>query len=317
MLIFLLVPYDHSIHHYRDIPVVLASSAIFLLSAHFVTALARPRAARVSSDEKYVGPPWKIASLKLPWLCGAMLLGIWSRFEVLTFVGVLVIVALIVWRARVVPLAASYVGAALVVTASLLGVYRLEGVDPSEAWFYTAHTFLDSTPDSWLTPECQANPTENCREADGLAYFGPADLHAGILPLVLGHPLVTAAKTVRSAWDNLWVLFGPNLSTFPGILPFIILIIATVQPARNLVRKTPGAIWVAVVAVLAESALPPLSWAPPHPQYHLQLVFPMVVLLVPLLLGLLRMPRGRLVAIAFFVGNAALSAFRYTRYPGY
>src|SRR5258708_2298765 len=44
MLIFLLVPYDHSIHHYRDIPVVLASSAIFLLSAHFMTTIARPRA---------------------------------------------------------------------------------------------------------------------------------------------------------------------------------------------------------------------------------------------------------------------------------
>jgi hypothetical protein len=68
---------------------------------------------------------------------------------------------------------------------------------------------------------------------------------------------------------------------------------------------------------MAESVLPPLSWAPPHPQYHLQLVFPIVVMLVPLLLGLLRLPRGRLVAVAFLVGNAALSAFRYTRYPGY
>src|SRR5207245_10730952 len=40
MLIFLLVPYDHSIHHYRDIPVVLASSAIFLPSAHLGTPFA-------------------------------------------------------------------------------------------------------------------------------------------------------------------------------------------------------------------------------------------------------------------------------------
>jgi hypothetical protein len=271
-----------------------------------------------ASRERHVtGPLANIASLKLPWLVGAMLLGIWSRFEVISFVGVLVVLAVLIWRQRVLPLAASYVAAAILVTASLLGVYRLEGVDPSEAWFYTAHTFLDSTPDSWLTPECQANPTENCREADGLSYFGPADLHAGILPLVLGHPLVTVAKTIRSAWDNLWVLFGPNLSTFPGVVPFIVLILAISQPTRELLKKVPAPVWVAVVAVLAESVLPPLSWAPPHPQYHLQLVFPMVVLLVPLLLGLLRMPRGRLVALAFLVGNAALSAFRYTRYPGY
>ena len=316
MLIFLLVPYDHSIHHYRDIPVVLASSAIFLLSAHFVTVVARPQGGAISRDEQSVGPLWG-KKLHLAWLFGAMLLGIWSRFEVITFVGVLVVLAILIWRKRVLPLAASYVAAALLVTASLLGVYRLEGVDPSEAWFYTAHTFLDSTPDSWLTPECQANPTENCREADGLSYFGPADLHAGILPLVLGHPLITVAKTIRSAWDNLWVLFGPNLSTFPGIVPFIILVLAVAEPGRALLKQVPGPVWVAMVAVLAESVLPPLSWAPPHPQYHLQLVFPITVLLVPLLLGLLRMPRGRLVALAFLVGNAALSAFRYTRYPGY
>jgi hypothetical protein len=343
MLVFLLVPYDHSIHHYRDIPVVFASSAIFLLSAHFATVLRWPSTPRGGTDvdhprdtlarapagptnprrhpqDKEGGvtrPSRGCHALGLPWLFGAMLLGIWSRFEVLTFVGVLVVLALIIWRTRVWPLAASYVVAALVVTASLLGVYRLEGVDPSEAWFYTAHTFLDSTPDSWLTPQCQAEPTENCREADGLAYFGPADLHAGILPLVLGHPLTTAAKTVRSAWDNLWVLFGPNLSTFPGIVPFVVLVLAMAPSVRDLIRRTPAAVWIAVLAVMAESVLPPLSWAPPHPQYHLQLVFPIVVMLVPLLLGLLRLPRGRLVAVAFLVGNAALSAFRYTRYPGY
>ncbi|MCA1645620.1 MAG: hypothetical protein LC797_09195 [Chloroflexi bacterium] len=253
MLFFLLVPYDHSIHHYRDVPVVLASAAVFLLSAQFVTFVESRR-------------------VQLPWLFGATLLGVWSRFEVLTFVAVLIVLAVLVWRRRALPLTASYAAAAVLVTASLLGVYRLEGVDPSEAWFYTAHTFLDSTPDSWLTPECQADPTENCREADGLSYFGPADLHAGILPLVTGHPLTTAAKTIRSAWDN---------------------------------------------PVLAESVLPPLSWAPPHPQYHLQLVFPVVVVVVPLLLGLVRMPRGRLLALAFFIGNAGLSAFRYSRYPGY
>jgi len=113
------------------------------------------------------------------------------------------------------------------------------------------------------------------------------------------------------------VLFGPNLSTFPGIVPFIIIVLAVVQPVRGLLKQTPGPVWVAVMAVVAESVLPPLSWAPPHGQYHLQLVFPVAVVLVPLLLGLLRMPRGRLVALAFLVGNAGLSAFRYTRYPGY
>ena len=70
-----------------------------------------------------------------------------------------------------------------------------------------------------------------------------------------------------------------------------------------------------VVAVVAESVLPPLSWAPPHPQYHLQMVFFIVVLVVPVLVGLARVPRGRLVALAFLLGNAGLSAFRYTRYP--
>src|SRR5207253_2313899 len=37
------VPFNHSIHHYRDMPVVLASAAIFLLAADFVS-----RAAAVS-----------------------------------------------------------------------------------------------------------------------------------------------------------------------------------------------------------------------------------------------------------------------------
>src|ERR1043166_3503896 len=85
---------------------------------------------------------------------------------------------------------------------SLLVVYRIEDVDLSQAWFYTAHTFLDSTPDSWLSPECQAAPTENCREADGLTYFGPANLRAGVFALALNHPLTTLVKSIRSGWDN-------------------------------------------------------------------------------------------------------------------
>jgi hypothetical protein len=72
-----------------------------------------------------------------------------------------------------------------------------------------------------------------------------------------------------------------------------------------------------VVASLAESVLPPLSWAPPHPQYHLQLVLAVVVLTVPVLRALLRLPRGSLLIGLFYAGNAALSAVRYTRYPGY
>jgi hypothetical protein len=330
LLIFLLVPYNHSIHHYREVPVVFASSAVFLLSAHFITVLGlrspggRPqvdtpvpqRGSRQEAQPSFLGMTG-IGALRLPWLVGALLLGVWSRFEVLTFVGALLLLALLIWRERALPLALSYAVAAIVVTASLLGVYRLEGVDSSQAWFYTAHTFLDSTPDSWLTAECRADPTENCREADGLSYFGPADLHAGILPMVLGHPMTTLAKTVRSALDNVWILLGPNLSTFPGSVPFIVLVLALARPARDLLLQTPVAVWAIVLAVLAESVLPPLTWAPPHPQYHLQLVVPVVILLVPLLLALARMPRGRVLALGFLIANAGLSAFRYTRYPGY
>jgi hypothetical protein len=311
LLIFLLVPYNHSIHHYRDVPVVLASSAVFLLSAHFL----RLRSLGGFVGEERRRPPITLSGVL--WVIGAMLLGVWSRAEVLTFVGVLVVLALLVWRRQALGLAVTYVAAAAVVSGSLLLVYRLEGVDVSQASLYQAHTFLDSTPDSWLTPACRADPTENCREADGLTYFGPADLHAGVLPMVLAHPLTTVAKTVRSAWDNVWILLGPNLSTFPGIVPFIVVVLAAVPAARSRLRQTPAAVWMVTLAVLAETVLPPLSWAPPHPQYHLQLVVPIIILLVPLLLALAQMPRGRLLTLAFLIANAGLSAFRYTRYPGY
>src|SRR5438309_1455076 len=85
MLIFLLVPYDHSIHHYRDIPVVLASSAIFLLSAHFISSLTGARRTMV---------------LEIAIVAAVLLLGLWSRGEVLTFVAALVVLALIVYRRR-------------------------------------------------------------------------------------------------------------------------------------------------------------------------------------------------------------------------
>jgi hypothetical protein len=372
LLVFLLVPYDHSIHHYRDVPVLLASAAVFLLSAHFVSHLTGtgrpdPRGAhhalaldhgdetRVlrSAPGKVAGAPggvqtftadgesptheWPqydteaVVETKARWrtdtasgkvldlglVAGVLLLGLWSRGEVLTFVGALVVLALILCRRRAVRLALTYSVVAIVISSGLLVVYEIENVNLAQAWFYTAHTFLDSTPDSWLSPECQANPTENCREADGLTYFGPADLHAGVLALAMNHPLTTVAKTLRSAWDNLWTLLGPNTSTFPGIVPFVVVALAFVQPARELYAKLPLAVWIVAAAVVAETVLPPLSWAPPHPQYHLQLVLPIVVLVVPILVALARLPRGRLVAVGFLVANAGLSAFRYTRYPGY
>ena len=34
---------------------------------------------------------------------------------------------------------------------------------------------------------------------------------------------------------------------------------------------------IAVAAVASETVLPPLSWAPPHPQYHAAMVMPVVV----------------------------------------
>jgi hypothetical protein len=301
LLIFLLVPFNHSIHHYRDMPVILSSAAIFLLSAHFVSA--------TRNAER--------ATRNALWVFGAMLLGVFSRAEFLTFVGLLIVLALIVYRRHAVRTMTTYVAAGVVVTAALVVVYAVEGVDLPETSFYAAHTFLDSTPDSWLTAECRDFPTENCRERDGMAYFGPGDPHAGLLPLVLKHPLTTVVKTLRSAWDNLWVTLGPNLSTFPGIVPFLAVALAFARPARETLRRVPASIWSVSVAVVGETVLPPLSWAPPHPQYHLQLVLPIVTLTVPVLMGLARLPRGRLLAAAFLIGNAGLSALRYTRYPGY
>jgi hypothetical protein len=305
LLIFLLVPFNHSIHHYRDLPVVLASAAIFLLGARVIRAFGQP-------------PTTQSTRLKdVAVVVGLMLLGIWSRIEVLAFVGVLLVALLVVYRRRALRLALGYALAAFAVTATLLVMYKIEDVDLGQAWFYTAHTFLDSTPDSWLTPECRANPTENCREADGLSYFGPANLRDGVLELALNHPFVTLAKSVRSGWDNAWILVGPNLSTFPLVVPFVVVLAALLPEVRAAYRMVPKAAWVLMVAIMAESVLPPLTWAPPHPQYHVALVLPMVVLLVPVLFALVRMSRARWLAFGFLVLNAGLSAFRYSRYPGY
>jgi hypothetical protein len=300
LLLFLVVPFNHSIHHYRDVPVVLASSAIFLLAAHWLVRAQRPLTVR---DGLWVG--------------GAMLLGVWSRTEVLTFVGALLLMGALVWRARALPLIGLYAGVGVVVVGALVAINRVEGIDPAEAARYQWHTFLDSTPESWLSPECRAAATENCRERDGLTYFGPAPAEVGVLPMVVAHPGTTLAKTLQSAWDNLWIVLGPNLSTFPGIAPFLIGVLVLAPSARFALRALPAASWMVALAALAETVLPPLSWAPPHPQYHLQVVLLVVVLLVPVLAALARQSRGRLVATGFFVVSAALSVFRYTRYPGY
>jgi hypothetical protein len=304
LLVFVLIPFNHSIHHYRDVPVVLASAAIFLMSADIVRRFR-------GSD------PQRFTVVQGCALVGLMLLGIWSRIEVLAFVGVLLIALLLVYRRAALKVVAAYAAAAILVTGTLLVMYQIESVDLSQAWFYTAHTFLDSTPDSWLSPGCRADPTENCREADGLAYFGPANLRAGVLQLALNHPWTTVEKSVRSGWDNAWTLVGANPSTFPGVVPFLVLVLALLPPVRLAYREVPKSAWVVVVAIMAESVLPPLTWAPPHPQYHVALVLPVVVLLVPALLALVRMPRGRWLAFGFILANVGLSAFRYTRYPGY
>jgi hypothetical protein len=300
LLLFLLVPFNHSIHHYRDVPVVLACSGVFLLAAHWVTFA--PQSGR-----------WKSAA----WVLAALLLGVWSRTEVLAFVGALLVLGLLVWRTRALALCGLYAAAA----ALGLGIYILtnvvEGVDRTEMARYQVHTFLDSTPESWLTPECRAQPTENCRDRDGATYFAPVVREAGVLPLVLNHPLTTLAKTARSAGDNLWTLLGPNISTFPGIAPFAVLVLLVLPGARAAIRALPTPAWMVALAAVGESVLPPLSWAPPHPQYHLQLTVAVVVVLVPILGAVLQLPRGLLLTSAFFLANAALSAFRYTRYPGY
>jgi hypothetical protein len=306
LLIFLLVPYNHSIHHYRDVPVVLACSAIFLLAAHWLVAARRRETAGDSLGVRDV-----------VWVGGAMVLGVWSRTEVLTFVLAVCLLGAFVWRRRVAPLIGLYIGTALLVVGALLVTNRLEGIDASEAARYQWHTFLDSTPESWLTADCRAQPTENCRERDGLTYFGPAPAEGGVLPMLLAHPWTALLKTAQSGLDNLWIILGPNLSTFPGIAPFLLVVLAFMPLARSALGSIGAAGLIVALGALAETVLPPLSWAPPHPQYHLQLLLLVVVAAVPILVALAREPRGRLLAAGFFVANAALSAFRYTRYPGY
>ena len=100
-------------------------------------------------------------------------------------------------------------------------------------------------------------------------------------------------------------------------MPLVVVLVVLVRACRERLMRLPASVGMVAAAVMAETVLPPLSWAPPHPQYHLQMVLAAAVMVVPLLIGLFSLPRGRLAAVLFFVCNAALSAFRYTRYPGY
>src|SRR6185437_246731 len=93
-----------------------------------------------ASPERHAGIT-KVLNLRtLVIIPALMLLGIWSRIEVVAFVGVLLLVLLLVYRRQAIALAVTYTVAALVVTGSLLFVYRLENVDLGQAWFCTAHT---------------------------------------------------------------------------------------------------------------------------------------------------------------------------------
>ena len=291
LLVFLLVPYNHSIHHYRDVPVVFAQCALYLLSAAWLRSNAVLAVA-------------------------AIVLGVWSRMEVLAFVGCLLLIALAVYGRRLLRLAVLYAAAGIVGITSLFAVARLTGVDLGEQAHYQFHTFLDSTPDSWLTPECRANPSENCRERDGLLYFGPAEPQDGVWPMVFSHPWLTVLKTVRSAYDNVVTVFGANLSTYPGYVPCVALLLLVSRSARDALSRVPVPVALLAVAAAAETVLPPLSWAPPHPQYHLQTLLAVMIVLVPVLSALLRLNRGQLVVGVFFAASAVLSAARYTRYAG-
>jgi hypothetical protein len=236
--------------------------------------------------------------------------------EVLAFVGILSILGLLVYGRRLARLAGMYALAGIVGITTLFGVARLTGVDLGEQAHYQFHTFLDSTPDSWLTPECRAAPTENCREADGLRYFGPAEPQDGVWPMVVAHPWLTVQKSVRSALDNVVTVFGPNPSTYPAFVPLLIMVLLLSRSARQALRSVPLPVWLLAAAALAESVLPPLSWAPPHPQYHLQTLLAVLIVFVPVLSALWTAARGRWLVGVFFAANLVLSALRYTRYAG-
>jgi hypothetical protein len=235
----------------------------------------------------------------------------------LTFLAGLLALGTAILGRRVSRVAVLYLVVSLVVLGVSIGLNRATGADPRLEAQYQVHTFLDSAPASWLTPECQAAPTENCRDRDAAAQFGPLDRDAGVLRVVLDQPLRTLAKTARSGWDNMWILFGVNPSTFPAMVWLGALALLVCTPCRAALQSIPGSAWPAAGAALATSVLPPLSWAPAHPQYHLHTLLPVILVAAPILAALLPFSRGRALLVGFFLADAALSAFRYTRYAGY
>lgn len=301
--VFLLLPLNHSIHHYRDLPVVLGSAGVFLLAAHWLWA--------TRSDQARV---WRLGSVA--WVVGASVLGIWSRFEVVSFVGAMVLLGLLVWRPRAARLAALYAAAVAVAVGALLTLNVATGGDLALNSEYQTHTFLDSLPDWWLSDECRQQVTENCRDRDGAQYFAPVDRRAGAFGMVFAHPLTALNKTVQSAAVNLWTLYGLNPSTFLGIVPLLAGLLIAFEPSRAALRALPREAWPPLGAAFAMSVLPPLSWAPPHAQYHLNAVLPVAALLAATLGAVRLVSRGRLLVTSYMVASAALSAFRYTRYPG-
>jgi hypothetical protein len=303
LLIFLILPLNHSIHHYRDTPVVFASAAVLLLAAHWLWVERRP-----------ARDAW--APLSVAWALIACLVGIGSRTEVLSFVGALCLLGALLLRRRAARPIALYAAGAVVGVAALVGLGGVIGEDPALNARNQVHTFLDSTPERWLSPECLANETENCRDADGAALFAPVDRDAGVLGIVLTHPLLTLLKSVESAGVNLWALFGDNLSTFPGVALLVAALVLLFEPCRAALRALPLAVWPPLGAAFAMSVLPPLSWAPPHPQYHLNMVLPVTIVLAASLGALLGLGRRRLIVLSVCGAGAALSLFRYTRYPG-
>src|SRR5690242_2414746 len=79
---FLLAPMNHSIHHWRNIPTVTASGAAFLLAAHWLRIWAR--------SERL----WSARSIA--WVAVALMVGIWSRTELLTFVGAILLLGAVI-----------------------------------------------------------------------------------------------------------------------------------------------------------------------------------------------------------------------------
>lgn len=307
LLLFLVVPYNHSIHHWRNVPVVLASSGTFLVLAHWLRAHHRGL-----TSTRDVWSPRSVG-----WIVGSVAMGVASRTEVLTLVGGLVLLGVVVYRRQIASLALLYTLAAVVGIAANFGLLQVTGADLTNFGRYQVHTFLDSTPASWLTESCRMYPSEDCREADGWTYFPEVDQNITLPQLIARHPWTAVAKTFRSALDNLWELFGVATSTYPGYAWFAILVPLFLPAYRVVYRRVPKAAWLAGIAVLGVTVLPPLAWAPAHPQYHLHSLAGVTIVIVPLLAALQSQGISRLLFNGFVIGSALLSAVRYTRYPGY